>query len=106
MKSPAVWKGLAVAIGANVLAVVAVEGGFVDHPSDPGGATNHGVTERADQLGFHLTHRLQRHGNRDEHGGGRERNLHILPHGQKRGKRGQSGQEESCKQGQPFCDPA
>lgn len=22
------------------------EGGYVDHPSDPGGATNHGVTER------------------------------------------------------------
>ena len=22
------------------------EGGYVDHPSDPGGRTNHGVTER------------------------------------------------------------
>lgn len=29
------------------------EGGFVDHPSDPGGATNHGVTERvARQHGY------------------------------------------------------
>jgi lysozyme family protein len=36
---------LAAAIAAIVLAVVGVEGGFVDHPSDPGGATNHGVTE-------------------------------------------------------------
>jgi lysozyme family protein len=26
-------------------AVFAHEGGFVDHPSDPGGATNHGVTQ-------------------------------------------------------------
>ena len=29
------------------------EGGFVDHPSDPGGATNHGITERvARQHGY------------------------------------------------------
>lgn len=26
--------------------VIAVEGGFVDHPSDPGGATKFGITER------------------------------------------------------------
>lgn len=26
--------------------VIAVEGGFVDHPSDPGDATNYGITER------------------------------------------------------------
>lgn len=29
------------------------EGGYVDHPSDPGGATNHGITERvARQSGY------------------------------------------------------
>lgn len=29
------------------------EGGYVDHPSDPGGATNHGITERvARQHGY------------------------------------------------------
>lgn len=37
-------------LSAGALAIIAalfnVEGGFVDHPSDPGGATNHGVTER------------------------------------------------------------
>ena len=27
-------------------AVIAVEGGYVDHPSDPGGATKYGITER------------------------------------------------------------
>lgn len=37
--------GLAAAIAAIVLAVVNVEGGFVDNPHDPGGATNHGITE-------------------------------------------------------------
>jgi lysozyme family protein len=42
LKKPA----LAAAIGAIVLAIAAVEGPFVDHPSDPGGATNHGVTEQ------------------------------------------------------------
>ncbi len=26
--------------------VIAVEGGFVDHPSDPGGATKYGITEK------------------------------------------------------------
>jgi len=26
--------------------VIALEGGFVDHPSDPGGATKYGITER------------------------------------------------------------
>lgn len=33
-------------VGAIIAAVFAVEGGFVDHPNDPGGATNFGVTER------------------------------------------------------------
>lgn len=45
---PAVAKaagGLAAAIAAIVLAVVGVEGGYVDNPDDPGGKTNHGVTE-------------------------------------------------------------
>ena len=36
---------LAAAIGAIVLATVTLEGPFVDNPNDPGGATNHGVTE-------------------------------------------------------------
>lgn len=35
--------GALTAIAASILAV---EGGFVSNPSDPGGATNHGVTER------------------------------------------------------------
>lgn len=30
---------------AIIAAVFAVEGGYVNHPSDPGGATNHGVTQ-------------------------------------------------------------
>ena len=33
-------------IGAIVLAVFTMEGGFVDHPSDPGGATMYGITEK------------------------------------------------------------
>ena len=37
---------LAAAVAAIVGAVVAVEGGYVDHPSDPGGATKFGITER------------------------------------------------------------
>jgi lysozyme family protein len=36
---------IAVAVAAIIAAVVALEGGFVDHPSDPGGATNWGITE-------------------------------------------------------------
>jgi lysozyme family protein len=43
----------AVAVAAIIAAVVALEGGFVDHPSDPGGATNWGITETvARQNGF------------------------------------------------------
>lgn len=35
------------AAGAFVLSSIGdVEGGYVNHPSDPGGATNHGITER------------------------------------------------------------
>jgi len=33
------------AVLAILAAIYANEGGFVDHPSDPGGATNHGVTQ-------------------------------------------------------------
>lgn len=36
---------LALAVGAIISATVDLEGGFVDHPNDPGGATRHGVTE-------------------------------------------------------------
>lgn len=38
--------GVAAAVALIIGAVFAVEGGFVDHPNDPGGATNHGITER------------------------------------------------------------
>ena len=37
---------IATAIALILSAVFAVEGGYVDNPKDPGGATNHGVTER------------------------------------------------------------
>ncbi|WP_338445966.1 glycosyl hydrolase 108 family protein [Pelagerythrobacter marensis] len=37
--------GIAAAIGAIVLAVVSIEGDFVDHRDDPGGKTRHGITE-------------------------------------------------------------
>jgi lysozyme family protein len=44
---------IGVAVAAIIAAVVALEGGFVDHPSDPGGATNWGITESvARQNGF------------------------------------------------------
>lgn len=46
-------RGFSAAVMAIIAAVVAVEGGFVDHPSDPGGATNWGITEAvARQHGF------------------------------------------------------
>jgi len=51
-------KGGKVAIGAAVVstilaAVFAVEGGYVNHPSDPGGETNHGITKQvAREAGF------------------------------------------------------
>lgn len=34
------------AIAAMIDGILAREGGFVDHPSDPGGATNWGITQR------------------------------------------------------------
>ena len=38
-------RGLAASVALIIGAVFAVEGGYVNHPNDPGGATNHGVTE-------------------------------------------------------------
>lgn len=38
-------RGLVASIGIIIAAVFAVEGGYVNDPADPGGATNHGVTE-------------------------------------------------------------
>lgn len=37
--------GVGAAVATIIAAVFALEGGFVDHPNDPGGATNHGITE-------------------------------------------------------------
>ena len=46
-------RGFTAAALAIIAAVVAVEGGYVDHPSDPGGETNHGITAAtARQHGF------------------------------------------------------
>ena len=39
------WKGLGAAIAATLAAVFALEGGYVDNPQDPGGVTNHGITQ-------------------------------------------------------------
>ncbi len=45
--------GIGAAIATILAAVVALEGGYVNHPNDPGGATNHGITEAvARQNGF------------------------------------------------------
>ena len=52
-------RGLIAAIALIITSVFAVEGGFVDHPSDPGGATNYGVTEavaRADGYRGEMRH--------------------------------------------------
>lgn len=52
--SPAKKGGIAAGTIAVILAgIYANEGGFVDHPNDPGGATNYGITERvARQAGY------------------------------------------------------
>jgi lysozyme family protein len=44
---------IAAAAVAMIASVIAVEGGYVDHPNDPGGKTNMGVTEQvARQNGY------------------------------------------------------
>lgn len=46
----AIGTGLGTGIGVIAAAIIAsvfsVEGGYVNHPADPGGATNHGITEK------------------------------------------------------------
>lgn len=45
--------GITGAIALIIASVFDLEGGYVDHPNDPGGATNHGITERvAKKHGF------------------------------------------------------
>ena len=45
--------GAAVAVAAMLASLYADEGGYVNHPSDPGGETNHGVTiGRAREAGY------------------------------------------------------
>jgi len=38
--------GLLAIVSTIVVSVVGIEGGYVDHPNDPGGATNYGITEQ------------------------------------------------------------
>lgn len=45
--------GVGAVVASIIAAVLAVEGGYVDHPNDPGGATNWGITEKvARQCGY------------------------------------------------------
>ena len=44
--SPKVWATVGGAALAILTGVLSIEGGYVDHPDDPGGATNHGITEQ------------------------------------------------------------
>lgn len=46
MNHAKVWSSLGAAVLAIVSGVVAIEGGYVNNPADPGGETNHGVTVR------------------------------------------------------------
>ena len=47
-------------VDAIAAAIVAREGGYVDHPDDPGGATKHGVTiHTLRRLGLDLDGRIQ-----------------------------------------------
>lgn len=43
-------------IKAIIDGVIAVEGGYVDHPSDPGGATKFGITERVARASGYTGH--------------------------------------------------
>jgi len=45
-KKATIGVGITAAAAAIIALLFNVEGGFVDHPNDPGGATNHGITER------------------------------------------------------------
>ena len=42
----------------SVEAVLKHEGGFVNHPADPGGATNKGITIANSRLDFSITYKV------------------------------------------------